>query len=154
MTGLDINKIEINAAFYELFESVFGEDFFTVLTTVRPSGRIQALRTRATELIKTTDENGETVERPKENLSLLSEDEQKEIMDWKLKAGLKAKRYTSRIAYIGSLLFKKKYNGSLEDYYMWLSSFDASTFNDPKVTQQIWEKVNKDQKVPDSAKNG
>ena len=52
MTGFDINKIEINAAFYELFESVFNEDFFTVLTSVRPSGRIQALRTRATELIK------------------------------------------------------------------------------------------------------
>ena len=126
----DINKIEINAAFYELFES------------------------RATEMIKEKDENGETVERPKENLALLSEDEQKEVMEWKLRAGLKAKKYTSRIAYIGSLLFKKKYNGSLEDYYMWLSSFDASTFNDPKVTQQIWEKVNKDQKVPDSAKNG
>ena len=51
----DIEKIEINAAFYELFESVFGEDFFTVLASIRPSGRIQALRARATKLVKEED---------------------------------------------------------------------------------------------------
>ena len=48
----DIEKIEINAAFYELFESVFGEDFFDVLKNIRPSGRIQALRTRATKMVE------------------------------------------------------------------------------------------------------
>ena len=68
----DIEKIEINAAFYELFESVFDEDFFAVLTTIRPSGRIQALRTRATKIVKETDEKtGETVEKTKMDYSVL-----------------------------------------------------------------------------------
>ena len=150
----DIEKIEINAAFYELFESVFDEDFFAVLTTIRPSRRIQALRTRATKIVKETDEKtGETVEKTKMDYSVLDEGEQKEIMDYNIKAGIKSKKYTSRIAYIGSLLYKKKYNGSMNDYYSWLASFDASVFNDPEISKQIWEKITKDQKVPDSAKN-
>ena len=150
----DIEKIEINAAFYELFESVFGEDFFVVLNTIRPSGRIKALKTRATKIVKETDEKtGETVEKTQMDYSVLDEGEQKEIMDYNIQAGVKSKKYTSRIAYIGSLLYKKKYNGSMNDYYSWLASFDASVFNDPKITEQIWEKITKDQKVPDSAKN-
>ena len=150
----DIEKIEINAAFYELFESVFGEDFFTVLASIRPSGRIQALRTRATKIVKEEDEEThEIVEKTKMDLSLLDDSEQKEVVDYNLQVGLKTKKYTSRIAYIGSLLFKKKYNGSMNDYYSWLASFDASVFNDPEITKQIWEKIRLDQKVPDSAKN-
>ena len=150
----DIEKIEINAAFYELFESVFGEDFFTVLAQIRPSGRIQALRARATKIVKEEDEEThEIVEKTKMDLSLLDDSEQKEVVDYNLQVGLKTKKYTSRIAYIGSLLFKKKYNGSMNDYYSWLASFDASVFNDPEITKQIWEKIRLDQKVPDSAKN-
>ena len=150
----DIEKIEINAAFYELFESVFGEDFFTVLAQIRPSGRIQALRARATKIVKEEDEEThEIVEKAKMDLSLLDDSEQKEVVDYNLQVGLKTKKYTSRIAYIGSLLFKKKYNGSMNDYYSWLASFDASVFNDPEITKQIWEKIRLDQKVPDSAKN-
>ena len=150
----DIEKIEINAAFYDLFESVFGEDFFTVLAQIRPSGRIQALRARATKIVKEEDEEThEIVEKAKMDLSLLDDSEQKEVVDYNLQVGLKTKKYTSRIAYIGSLLFKKKYNGSMNDYYSWLASFDASVFNDPEITKQIWEKIRLDQKVPDSAKN-
>ena len=150
----DIEKIEINAAFYELFESVFGEDFFAILAQIRPSGRIQALRTRATKMVKEEDEEThEIVEKPKMDLSILDESEQKEVMDYNIQAGIKSKKYTPRIAYIGSLLYKKKYNGSMNDYYSWLASFDASVFNDKEVLQQIWEKITKDQKVPDSAKN-
>ena len=150
----EIEKIEINAAFYELFESVFGEDFFTVLAQIRPSGRIQALRARATKIVKEEDEEThEIVEKTKMDLSLLDDSEQKEVVDYNLQVGLKTKKYTSRIAYIGSLLFKKKYNGSMNDYYSWLASFDASVFNDPEITKQIWEKIRLDQKVPDSAKN-
>lgn len=39
----DVNTMEINAAFYELFEVAFDEDFFEVLTRIRPSNRIKAL---------------------------------------------------------------------------------------------------------------
>ena len=77
----DVSKIEINAAFYEVFESVFGEDFFAVLAKIRPNGRIQALRTRATKFVKEQNENGETVEKAVQDYSSLDEDEQKEITD-------------------------------------------------------------------------
>lgn len=149
----DIEKIEINAAFYELFESVFGEDFFDVLTKIRPSGRIQALRTRATKMVEEKDENGEKVEKPKIDLSLLDEDEQKEVNDYNIQAGVKTRKYTPRIAYIGSLLYKKKYKGSLEDYYNWLATHEPATFSNPEIIKSVWEKIKNDQKVPDSAKN-
>ena len=32
-------EMEINAAFYELFETTFGEDFFEILASMRPSKR-------------------------------------------------------------------------------------------------------------------
>ena len=149
----DIEKIEINAAFYELFESVFDEDFYDILTKVRPSGRILALRTRATKMVEDKDENGEKVEKPKLDLSVLDEDEQKEVTDYNIQVGVKTRKYTPRIAYIGSLLYKKKYKGSLEDYYNWLASHDPSTFSNPETITKVWEKIKNDQKVPDSAKN-
>lgn len=149
----DVSKIEINAAFYEVFESVFGEDFFSVLTKVRPNGRIQALRSRATKLVKEKDENGETVEKAIQDYTVLDEDEQKEITDYNISVGLLMRKYTSRIAYIGSLLFKKKYNGSKEDYYGWLATQEPGAFINNETMSAIWEKVNLDQKVPVSVKN-
>lgn len=149
----EIDKIEINAAFYELFESVFNEDFFGVLTKVRPSGRILALRTRATKMVEEKDESGEKIEVAKLDISLLDEDEQKELTDYNIQAGITTRKYTPRIAYIGSLLFKKKYKGSLEDYYNWLASHEPNTFSNPETIKNIWEKIKNDQKVPDSAKN-
>lgn len=148
----DIAKIEINAAFYEVYESVFGEDFFGILASVRPNGRIQALKNRATKLVK-VEENGETVEKAIEDLSVLEEDERKEINDYNITAGLVMRKTTSRIAYIGSLLFKKKYNGSREDYYAWLATCEPGVFIDKDNMSAIWEKIKIDQKVPDSAKN-
>ena len=41
------DNIEINAAFYELFENIFHEDFFNVLADLRPSNKIKALRKKA-----------------------------------------------------------------------------------------------------------
>lgn len=149
----DVSLIEINAAFYEVFESVFGEDFFGVLAKVRPNGRIQALRTRATKFVKEQNENGETVEKAIQDYSVLDEDEQKEITDFNISVGLLMRKYASRIAYIGTLLFKKKYNGSKEDYYGWLSTQDPGAFINPNTMSAIWEKVNLDQKVPVSVKN-
>lgn len=149
----DVSKIEINAAFYEVFESVFGEDFFGVLAKTRPNGRIQALRTRATKFVKEQNENGETVEKAIQDYSILDEDEQKEITDYNILVGLLMRKYTSRIAYIGSLLFKKKYNGSKEDYYGWLATCEPGAFIDKDTMSAIWEKVNLDQKVPVSVKN-
>lgn len=149
----DVNKIEINAAFYEVYESVFDEDFFGIMTKIRPNGRIQALKTRATKFVKDKDENGETVEKKVEDYSVLDEDEQKEITDYNISAGLIMRKTTSRIAYIGSLLFKKKYNGSKEDYYSWLATCEPGAFIDKDTMSAIWEKINLDQKVPASAKN-
>lgn len=149
----DVSKIEINAAFYEVFESVFGEDFFAVLAKIRPNGRIQSLRTRATKFVKEQNENGETVEKAVQDYSLLDEDEQKEITDYNVSVSLLMRKYTSRIAYIGSLLFKKKYNGSKEDYYGWLATCEPGAFIDKDTMCAIWEKVNLDQKVPVSVKN-
>lgn len=149
----DVSKIEINAAFYEVFESVFGEDFFAVLAKIRPNGRIQALRTRATKFVKEQNENGETVEKAVQDYSILDEDEQKEITDYNISVGLLMRKYTSRIAYIGSLLYKKKYNGSKEDYYGWLATCEPGAFIDKDTMSAIWEKVNLDQKVPVSVKN-
>ena len=41
---MKIDNITINAAFYELFESTFGEDFFVVLASMKHSTRITNLR--------------------------------------------------------------------------------------------------------------
>lgn len=153
MSKFDVTKIEINAAFYEVYESVFDEDFFGIMTKIRPNARIQALKSRAAKLVKTQDENGETIEKTIEDYSVLEEDEQREITDYNIAAGLIMRKTTSRIAYIGSLLFRKKYNGSREDYYGWLATCEPGAFIDKETMSAIWEKINLDQKVPDSAKN-
>ena len=144
----DTDKIEINAAFYELFESVFNEDFFEVLSTIRPSNRIKALRERATVIVKEGDEEKKFID-----MSKLEEDEQKELTDFNIKAGLKAKKYTSRIAYIGTLLHEKKYQGSYQGFMAFLASCDANDFLNPEITRKIWEKITKDQTAPSSVKN-
>lgn len=146
------DNVEINAAFYELFESVFHEDFFEVLTSVRPSNRITALRKRATKIVK-VEEDGKEIEKKVIDISLLDEGEQAELTEYNLKAGGKMKKYTSRIAYIGTLLHDKKYNGSFKEYMVFLASCDASDFLNPEITAKIWEKINIDQAVPKSVKN-
>jgi len=144
----DTSKIEINAAFYELFENVFHEDFFSILTKMRPSNRIKALKERATVLV---NENGE--EKKIQDMSKLDEDEQNELMAYNIKVGGITKKYTSRIAYIGKLLYDKKYSGSYEGFMVFLTSYDASDFMNPTTSSEIWEKIMKDQAVPLSAKN-
>lgn len=129
----DVTKIEINAAFYELFESVFDEDFFVILTSMTPSGRMKALRAKKAEE--------------------LSEDEQAEIMKFNASLLKKYNKYTQRIAYIGSLLYKKKYSGNYEDYLAFLAECEVSDFLKPEVQNEIWKKINLDQALPKSAKN-
>lgn len=129
----DTNNIEINAAFYELFESVFDEDFFVILTSMTPSGRMKALRA------KKADE--------------LSEEEQAEVLKFNASLLSKYNRFTPRVAYIGTLLHQKKYNGSHADYMAFLASCDASDFLNPEVQNEIWKKINLDQALPKSAKN-
>lgn len=129
----DIEKIEINAAFYELFENVFGEDFFSVLAKMRPSARITNLR------LKKVEE--------------LDESEQAEVMDFNLKLGIMMKKYSPRVAYIGSLLYKKQYNGSYNGYMDFLASCDSAAFLDAETIKVIWEKINLDQNLPKSVKN-
>lgn len=131
----DVEKIEINAAFYELFESVFGEDFFTILTSVRATPRVIALSRK----VKAGEE--------------LTDEEKMEIIDSNKSTFPVMQRYTSRIAYIGSKLYERQYSGSKTDYYAFLAEYDSSVFLDKDVIAKVWEKVNGDRKVPDSAKN-
>lgn len=129
----NVEEMEINAAFYELFENVFDEDFFSVLAKIRPSARVKRLKEKDPEQ--------------------LTEEEQSEIVAYNLSAGMITKKYTSRVAYIGSLLYRKKYTGSYTDYMAWLASCDASDFLNPEITQRVWEKIRLDQNLPRSVKN-
>ena len=146
------DNVEINAAFYELFENVFHEDFFEVLTAMRPSNRIKALRKKASKMVK-IEENGMEIEKKIIDMSLLDEDDQNTLMEFNIKVGGKMKKYTPRIAYIGTLLHDRKYSGSYNGFMTFLASCDASDFLNPEISAKIWEKINIDQSVPKSAKN-
>lgn len=146
------DNVEINAAFYELFENVFHEDFFEVLTAMRPSNRIKALREKASKKVK-IEEDGKEIEKKIIDMSLLDEDDQNTLMEFNIKVGGKMKKYTPRIAYIGTLLHDRKYSGSYNGFMTFLASCDASDFLNPEISEKIWEKINIDQSVPKSAKN-
>ena len=130
----DVKNVEINGAFYEMFERVFKEDFFQILTGMRPSPKIKRLSAM-----------------PKEYK--LSEEEEEMMTEWRVKQGATMRKYTGRIAYIGTKLHKKEYNGSYEDYMSFLAAEDASVFLNPEVSSEIWKKINLDQKTPESVKN-
>lgn len=126
---MDINNITINAAFYEVYENVFNEDFFSILTKLLKNPRIVHLRN------KKIDE--------------LTDAEKAELIEV---SGL-TKKYTPRIAYIGNLLYKKQFNGSYQDYLSFLSSLETSELYEDSFVKAIWEKVIADQKLPNSVKN-
>lgn len=126
---MNINEIVINAAFYELFESVFNEDFFVVLTRLWKNPRIVKLRGK----------------KPDE----LTDSEKAELIEV---SGL-TKKYTPRIAYIGNLLYKKQFNGSYQDYLLFLSTCNSSELYEQETITKIWEMVVKDQTMPNSVKN-
>lgn len=130
---MNINEIVINAAFYEMFESIFGEDFFSVLAELRESPRIAAFRQKKAEELTT--------------------EETDELMEANIKLATMMKRYTPRIAYIGNKLYKKQYSGSYEDYLAFLSTCGAADFLDPEIIAKIWEKITADQNTPKSVKN-
>lgn len=129
----DVNTMEINAAFYELFEVAFDEDFFEVLTRIRPSNRIKALKEKA----------------PDE----LTQEEQQEVLTYNTAAGLKMQRYTPKIAYIGTKLKSKNYSVSYKDYLMFLGEHDFGDFLNKETIAEIWKKINLDQTLPKSVKN-
>lgn len=126
---MDINNITINAAFYEVYENVFNEDFFSILTKLLKNPRIVHLRN------KKIDE--------------LTDAEKAELIEV---SGL-TKKYTPRIAYIGNLLYKKQFNGSYQDFLSFLSSLETSELYEDSFVKAIWEKVIADQKLPNSVKN-
>lgn len=130
---MKLDEIIINAAFYEMFENVFGEDFFGVIASMRSNPRISRLRSKEED--KLTDE------------------EKEELMSANIELAKIMKKYTSRIAYIGNKLYKKQYTGSYEDYLSFLATCDSSDFLDPETINGIWDKISKDQKLPDSVKN-
>lgn len=127
----DTTKIVVNAAFYELYETCFGDDFFVILASLKQSPRITALRKR--------DD--------------LSEEEKEELTDANIKLGAVMKKVTPRIAYIGSKLYKKDYNCSYSDFLSFLSNCDASDFLNPEIITKVWEKIHLDQATPKSVKN-
>lgn len=158
----DIDKMEINAAFYELFETTFEEDFFDILAKMRPTKRIASLRSRkkmvTLNLKKAngeplTDEEKTLLEKNPGKWQDLSEDEAEELLKANLETGALMKKCTPRIAYIGSKLYKHEYRGSKEEYYSFLAGYDASEFLKEEVITKIWEKVNLDQAIPKSVKN-
>lgn len=127
----DTSKVVINGAFYEMYESCFGDDFFVILASMRQTPRIQAMRKR-------TD---------------LSESEKEEVLQANVKLGAIMKKQTPRIAYIGHKLYLKQFEVSYNDYLSFLTETDASDFLDAEVIKKIWEKIHLDQKTPRSAKN-
>lgn len=129
----DINKIAINAAFYELFETTFGEDFFKILADLRPTPRIAKLRK-----MKKED---------------LSEEDATELMNANISLAAIMKKNTSRIAYIGSKLNKKDFNCNYNDYLRFLSENDSADFFNQEFITKVWEKINADQTGPKSVKN-
>ena len=129
----DTEKIVINGAFYEMFETTFGEDFFTILSSLRQNPRITALRQKKAEE--------------------LSDFEKEELLKANVQVGALMKKYTPRIAYIGSKLYKKEYKGSYDDYIAFLATTDASDFLNAEIIAKVWEKINLDQAVPKSVKN-
>lgn len=129
----DTKKITINAAFYELFQKTFNEDFFTILASMKPDATITKLRTKKEEE--------------------LTEDEAKLLFDANLEAASIMKTQTARIAYIGSKLYRHDYKCSYLDYIEFLSTCESSDFYDPEVIAAVWEKVTADQKVPNNVKN-
>ena len=130
---MKIEEITINAAFYELFENIFGEDFFGVITSLKSTPRIKMLRNK--------------------NAEELTEEENDELMEANLAMAAIMKKYTSRIAYIGNKLYKKQYTGSYDDYVKFLAECDSGTFLDPDFIAAIWKKITDDQTIPKSVKN-
>lgn len=129
----DVKKIEINAAFYELFESTFGEDFFNILASLRQSPRIIKLRAKKEDT--------------------LTEAEKEELFQSNLKMAGIMKKQSARIAYIGWKLAQKNYTCSYEDYLGFLADNCSAVFQDAEVIKEIWDKVTQDQAVPTSVKN-
>lgn len=130
---MKLNEIVINAAFYEMFENVFGEDFFGVIASMRSNPRISRLRSKKAEELTDT--------------------EKEELLSANIELAKVMKKYTSRIAYIGNKLYKKQYNGSYEDYLAFLASCESSDFLNPETVNAIWDKISKDQNLPSSVKN-
>ena len=162
MSMFDIEKMEINAAFYELFETVFGEDFFDILSQIRPTKRISSLRSRVQMIsLNAKKANGETLTEAEQKLleknpgkwQELTEEENEELFAYNLKATKLMKKHTPRIAYIGTKLFKHEYRGSMEDYYSFLAENDASEFLNPETMSKVWGKIHIDQALPKSVKN-
>lgn len=130
---MKIDEITINAAFYELFENVFGEDFFGVIAQLKSTPRIRRLRNK--------------------NADELTEEENDELMEANLAMASIMKKYTSRIAYIGNKLYKKQYTGSYDDYLKFLATCESAEFLNTEFITAIWEKITKDQSMPNSVKN-
>ena len=129
----DTTKIKINGAFYEMYENVFGDDFFVILASLRQSPRLVQLRKKAE--------------------ADLTENEKEELLEANLKVAGIMKKCTPRIAYIGSKLYKSQYNGSYEDFLAFLATCEVSDFLNPEIISAVWEKIHLDQKTPNSVKN-
>ena len=141
---------KVKEFFPEQLEGVDEEMFYRAINKAEPS----LIRTEADELTYALHVMVRyEIEKKIIDMSLLDEDDQNTLMEYNIKVGGKMKKYTPRIAYIGTLLHDRKYSGSYNGFMTFLASCDASDFLNPEISAKIWEKINIDQSVPKSAKN-
>ena len=130
---IELKDLEINAAFYEMFERTFGDDFFTILSSLRSNPYFDELRKK----------------KPEE----LSAEEAEALLQDNLRMSQIMRSQTSRITYIAYKLHKKDYKTSYDDFIAFLATCDATAFMDPDFIAGVWGMKEEDKIVPKSVKN-
>lgn len=130
---IKIEDLEINAAFYEMFERTFGDDFFTILASLKSTPYYDELR--------------------KKDAKDLKEDEAELLLKDNLRMSKIMRSQTSRITYIAYKLHKKDYKTSYDDFIEFLATCDASIFMDPNFIADVWALIANDRVIPKSIKN-
>lgn len=110
-------EIEVNGSyiFYQIFEDVFGTDFFALLT------EISNLKTRQTQLTRNKTKTEET---------------EKEIMQINLAILSLMKKTAQKMLFVFNLLTKSDsevFEATIENYYSFLKGFPLRAFNTDEV---------------------
>ena len=83
----------------------------------------------------------------------MSDEEREKLETANLELAKVMKKYTSRIAYIGTKLYNKQYSCSYDDFLKFLANCESSDFLDADFITALWDKITKDQTIPSSVKN-
>lgn len=130
---IKIEDLDINAAFYEMFERTFGEDFFSILSSLKSNPYFDGLRQKKAED--------------------LSAEEAEALLKDNLRMSSIMRNQTSRITYIAWKLKRKEYKTSYEDFIAFLATCDATMFMDPDFIAGVWGLIANDRMMPKSVKN-